>query len=86
MKRDYRKQIHALFEELRGVGEIKNKLQIMRLEALERMEERALDENSKEALDRIKEMVERGKRKVFTFPLAGKKIEIKDDKLVVTNL
>lgn len=86
MKSNYQKQIHQLFEEIRKTIEIKNELQIMRLEILEKMEKDALIENSQKAVDRIKRMIERRKQKVFNFPYAGKRIEIKADKIIVTPL
>lgn len=73
---DYRKKIHTLFEQLRSEIEIRNKIQILQLEILERMEQRALEENSKAALDHVKIFMKRRNKRYSIFPLLERKLKL----------
>lgn len=75
-KNDYSTEIHALFEQIRSEIKVESPLGITRMEWLERDEKEALEENSRETIQRIKRRIAKEKKKTFVLPLAGKKYTI----------
>lgn len=86
MKKDRAKIIKRSLDELRKKIEIKNELQLIYLELLKRMENKAIEENSDEAVKRIKEYVKTKKYKIYKFPLLGIKTKRINDKMVISKI
>ena len=75
-QKDYRAEIHAIFEKMRSTITVDNKLSILRLELLEKMENSAIEENKKETIKRLKANMRKNKQKTYNLPYANKKITI----------
>ena len=74
-KKDYRQEIHALFEEVRSKIKVKEKLDVLKLHMLDKREGWLLEENSRQALDKALELSGK-KEEVYVLPHAGKKFVI----------
>lgn len=72
-KKDYKQEIHAVFEQERATITVVDEFDLSKLGFLERFETRLLEKNSRESLQEIKEYVNHRKQRTFVFPLAKKK-------------
>lgn len=79
MKKDYKKEIHELFEELRKDIDLKSGLSVFRLDIYEKMEELSLESNTKAEVNRLRNMIAKQNQKVFKFKYANKKIVLDKD-------
>lgn len=71
-KKDYRPEIHALFEKGRKKIIVKHELDIKRLQWLDEKEEELFKENSREAYLQALDFFDLRKR-VYLLPFSGKK-------------
>lgn len=75
-KKDYREEIHALFEEMRSKIEVKSRITIYRLQILEDREKYALEINTKNTVRKLKAEIREKRQKIFKLPFAGKKYTV----------
>ncbi len=76
------KLIKDLLDSVRKEIKITSEMSLMRLEGLEKMEKRAIEENTNAAVDRIKKFVREQKRKVYKLKSIGKKFVVEDGEIV----
>lgn len=74
-KKDYRPEIHALFEKKRIGISVQREFDIRRLQLLDEFEERLLKENSHVALREALEFFDM-KKKIYVLPLSKKKYTV----------
>jgi len=86
MKSKRAKIIKELFDELRSDIVVKNEFQLLRLEYLKRMELNAIEENSDEAVERIRKYVEKKKQDISEYPALRLRSQWINGKFVVTKL
>ena len=75
-KKDYRAEIHNIFEKERSSITVEDEFDLLKLQSLERLETRLLEKNSRDALQETKAYVQHRKQRTFVFPLARKKFVI----------
>lgn len=80
------KIIRELLDELRKSIVVKHEMQMFRLEYLKRMEDRAIEENTDEAVERIRKYVEKEKNQIQEYPALGLKSQWINGKFVITKL
>ncbi len=81
-KKERAKLIKDLLDKVRKDIEIKSEMSLLRLENLEKMEDRAIEENTDAAVDRIKKIVREQKRRVYKLKSIGKKFIVENGKII----
>lgn len=85
-KRDRAKVVKGLLDEVRSKIVPKNEMQMMRLEYIKRMELRAIDENTDEAVEKIKKYVLKEKNNIMEYPTLRLKSQWINGEFIVTKL
>lgn len=80
------KIIKSLLDELRNNIIIESNLELIRLEHLKKMENRAIEENTDDAVEKIKEYVFKEKNNIMEFPAIGVKSQQINGEFKITKL
>lgn len=81
-KKERAKIIAGLFDELRKDIVVKSEFQLRSLELYEGMEKRPINENSDEAVGRIRKMIKERTRKIYKIKATGKKYVVENGEIV----
>jgi len=78
--------IKSLLDGLRKDIVVKNEMQLLRLEHLKRIEDRAIEENSDESVEQIREYVYKQKNEIREYPVLGLKSQWINGEFIITKL